>query len=135
MLLRPAEHYQIKLLEGKVHTYLIKNLRSHKMLYATVWKRKKRTFQVRNTFPEIINEKIYIYNRGFLTCSAMMPNNPKQAYCTKFLLRMRTQPPVETVTSFMLLSLLRSQHDSLAILIVSKKKNNCHFFSEPPFSL
>lgn len=49
VLLRPAEHYQIK-----VHTYLIKNLRSHKMLYATVWKRKKRTFQVRNTFPEII---------------------------------------------------------------------------------
>lgn len=26
----------------------------------------------------------------------MMPNNPKQAYCTKFLLRMRTQPPVRT---------------------------------------
>lgn len=26
----------------------------------------------------------------------MMPNNPKQAYCTKFLLRMRTQPPVKT---------------------------------------
>lgn len=23
-----------------------------------------------------------------------MPNNPKQAYCTKFLLRMRTQPPM-----------------------------------------
>lgn len=41
---------------GKAHTYLIKNLRSHKMLYATVWKRKKRTFQVRNTFPEIIKK-------------------------------------------------------------------------------
>jgi hypothetical protein len=24
----------------------------------------------------------------------MTPNNPKQAYCTKFLLRIRTQPPV-----------------------------------------
>lgn len=30
-----------------------------------------------------------------LTCSAMMPNSPKHAYCTKFLLRMRTQPPVD----------------------------------------
>lgn len=29
----------------------------------------------------------------------MMPNSPKQAYCTKFLLRMRTQPPVRTHTA------------------------------------
>ena len=36
------------------------------------------------------NTNYYLY----LTCSAMMLNNPKQAYCTKFLLRIRTQPPV-----------------------------------------
>lgn len=30
---------------------------------------------------------------NILTCRAMIPNNPKQAYCTKFLLRIRTQPP------------------------------------------
>lgn len=29
----------------------------------------------------------------------MMPNSPKQAYCTKFLLRMRTQPPAKTHTT------------------------------------
>lgn len=39
---------QTELLREKVHTNLIKNLRSHKMLYATVWWRNRRTFQIRN---------------------------------------------------------------------------------------
>lgn len=78
-------------------THLIKNLRSHKMLYATVWWDKRDSSDQIQTWISHVNWEIN-YNVSALTCSAIMPNSPKQAYCTKFLLRMRTQPPVRTHT-------------------------------------
>lgn len=67
------------------------------MLYATVWGGKDILDQFQK-YILLVKIKKSMYDVIVLTCSAMMENSPKQAYCTKFLLRMRTQPPVRTHT-------------------------------------